>query len=167
MGVDINIKSGKKEFSCRLYWVTNLVKSYAWEYQGQIPEFRLEKKLSKKEIKDSLSFLQFCLPKLKQDKNKALEKFDSRYFQKATEIKTKLKELIALLKQKPLADKRLLPKLRGLIRRLGGFSEILSRDPEQEKEEIADEFDEKISLVKQLIPHLEAVLKNQGKVTIS
>lgn len=49
MGIDIYIKTGKNDFSCRLYWITNLIDRYGYEYKKQLPELILEKKLNKQE----------------------------------------------------------------------------------------------------------------------
>lgn len=167
MGVDIYLKSGKNFFSCRLYWVTNLINDYSWQYKGNIPELTIEKKLNKKEIKELLSFLKFSLTKLKEDKKKAVKKFDSQYFNKAEKIHQSLKELINLINKEKLIKGEILPKLRGLVRRLENFAEIFNQDSKDQKEEIAEEFGEKISLVKRIIPVLKRILIKGGLININ
>lgn len=39
MGVDIYLKSGRADFSCRLYWISNLVDDYG-QYSGPVPELK-------------------------------------------------------------------------------------------------------------------------------
>ncbi len=166
MGVDIYLTSGKKNFSCRLYWITHLIDEYSWRFKGTTPELIIEKKLGKEEIQQLLVFLKFCITALISDKKRAIEKLDSEYFKKTQEIHESLKQLIDLIKQNGSIDKELFPKLRGLLRRLEGFTEIYGQDPQEQKKEIHEDFDEKISLVKSVVPFLQAILTKGGTVRI-
>lgn len=166
MGVDIYLKSGKTDFSCRLYWITNLIDRYGWKYKGEAPELSLDRKLKLEETKQLLNFLKFCLSELLKDKKREITKFGSVYFKKIAGINASLKKLIDLVKSKPIIDKMVLARLRGLIRRLDSFADIYSADPRNEKAEIRENYDERISLVKKLITMLTAVISKNGSVSI-
>lgn len=166
MGVDIYFRSDKKDFSCRLYWINNLVDNYSWRYKGKIPELTLEKQLTEKETIQLSTFLEFTLFQLKKDKKKALDKFDEQYFKKTEGVGKSVKQLIALLKKKKSVEVKLFPKLQGLLRRLESFEEIYGQDPEEQKEEIAEEFNERISLIKKIIPLLNRIVTKGGLITI-
>jgi len=165
MGVDIYLKSGKADFSCRLYWISDLIDEY-WQNENQPPEFQLDKKLSLKEIKQLLDFFKPCLQKLQNDKEKQIAKFDSAYFKKIETVNSSLKNLIKLVKSKPV-DKSIAFKLQGLVKKLGHFINTYSTDPNQEKAEIKESFNEKISLVQKIIPFLTKIASGRGSVTIS
>ena len=165
MGVDIYLKSGKMDFSCRLYWLSDLIEQYG-QYKDRLPELGLDKKLSLKEIKQLLDFLKPCLQELKKDKKKQIAKYDSVYFKKIEGVSSSLKHLIALIKSKPI-DKSVSFKLQGLVKKLGHFINTYSTDPNQEKAEIKESFNEKISLVQKIIPFLTKIASGRGSVTIS
>jgi len=164
MGVNICLKSGKTDFSCRLYWINDLIDKY-WQYKNQPPEFQLDKKLSLKEIKQLLDFLKPCLQKLQKDKEKQIAKFDSAYFKKIEAVNSSLKNLITLVKSKPV-DKSIAFKFQGLVKKLDRFTDTYSADPRQEIAEIKEIFNEKISLVQRIIPFLTKIASGRGSVTI-
>jgi len=166
MGIDIYLKSGEKDFSYRLYWITKLIDRYGWQFKGKIPKFKVEKKLDKEEIRQLLIFLEFSLGKLINDKNKAIKKFDTNYFKKAEGINQSIKQLIVLLKKRKVVDQKLLPKLQGLLRRLDSYTDIYGQDPVEQKEEIVEEYDEQISLVKKTTSFLKIILLRGGFVNI-
>lgn len=158
MGVDIYFVSGKKEFSCRLYWITNLIDEYGWQYKKNVPELILGKGLNENETEELYTFLEFALLRLKNDKQKTLSKFDTNYFKKTEEICKSLQQLIALLRKTQI-DKQLFPKLQGLLRRFKSFIDAYGEDPTIKKKEVVEEFNEKISLV-------EKIVKRKGVVSI-
>ncbi|MEK7634254.1 MAG: hypothetical protein AAB437_05420 [Patescibacteria group bacterium] len=162
MGVDIFLKAGKKEFGCRLYWLTNLIEDYHWRFNKSLPSLFSEKKLNQQETKQLIDFLEFSLVNLIKDKGKQLKKFSSNYFKKIIEIKKKLSILIGLIKNKENIDS----KLRGLTRRLEYFTETYGVDPYEQRKEIILEFDEKIVLVKKLIEMLKKIIKKNGEIVI-
>lgn len=164
MGVDIYLKSGREDFSCRLYWVSNLIDDYR-QYSGPVPELTLGKKLNQKEARQLLDFLKYCLPELEKDKQKQLAYFDSGYFKKLEDISSSLKHLIKIVKSKPI-EKSIAFKFQGLIKKLENFTDNYSRDPDQEKAEIQEDFNEKISLVQEIIPILAKIASGHGSVTI-
>ncbi len=164
MGVDIYLKSGKTDFSCRLYWISNLFDQYG-QYPSQVPELELGKKFSLKEIKQLLNFLKFCLQELKKDKKKKIAYYDSAYFKKIEGINSSLKNLIGLIKTKTI-DKSITFKFQGLVKRLDHFIDSYSSSPDQEKAEIQESFNEKISLVQKIIPVLIKIASGRGSVTI-
>jgi len=164
MGVDIYLKSGKTDLSCRLYWISDLIDQYG-QYQGRLPELGLNKKLSLKEIKQLLDFLKHCLQELKKDKKKQIAKYDSVYFKKIEGISSSLKHLIGLVKSKPI-DKSVAFKFQGLVKRLDRFAETYSVDPRREIAEIKEIFNEKVSLVQKIIPLLTRIASGRGSVTI-
>ncbi|MCJ7740608.1 hypothetical protein MUP32_04825 [Candidatus Microgenomates bacterium] len=166
MGVDIFLKSGKKEFSYRLYWIANLIDEYGWCYKKHIPELVLGKKLAKKEAASLLSFLEFCLLKLKNDKKKSLKRFDSVYFKKTEGIYQSLKQLIDLVEKKRPIEAKLFPKLQGLLKRMESYTGVYGQDPKIQKEETAEDFDERISLVENIIPLLKRIVTIGGSVRI-
>ena len=164
MGVDIYLQSGKTDFSCRLYWISDLVDEY-WQNKNQPPQFQLEKRLSLKEIKQLLDFLKPCLQKLQKDKEKQIAKFDSAYFKKIETVNSSLKNLIKLVKSKPV-DKSIAFKFQGLVKRLDRFADTYSADPRREIAEIKEIFNEKVSLVQKIIPILTKIASGRGSVTI-
>ena len=166
MGVDIYIKSGRASFSCRLYWISNLINRYGWKYKGEIPALELEKKLNLKGIKLLLDFSTFCRSELLKNNKKDLAKFDSGYFKKTKGIGNLLKRLIDLIKSKPNVDKKVLIKLAGLLRRLESFADIYSDDAGNVKEEIEESYEERISQVEKLILLLTRVVSKGGSVRI-
>lgn len=165
MGVDIYFKSGRADFSCRLYWINNLFDQYG-EYPSQVPKLELDKKLSLKETKQLLDFLKFCLQELKKDKKKKIAYYDSTYFKKIEGVNSSLKNLIKLIKSKTI-NKSIAFKLQGLIKRLDNFFDNYSNNPDQEKTEIQESFNEKISLVQKIIPFLTKIASGRGSVGIS
>ena len=164
MGVDIYLQSGKTDWSCRLYWISDLIDEY-WQNKNQPPEFQLDKRLSLKEIKQLLDFLKPCLQKLQRDKEEQIAKFDSVYFKKLEAVNSSLKNLITLVKSKPV-DKSIAFKFQGLVKRLDNFTDSYSNNPDQEKAEIQESFNEKISLVQKIIPILTRIASGRGSVTI-
>ena len=164
MGVDIYLKSGKTGFSCRLYWISDLIDQYG-QYPGRVPDLRLDKKLSLKEIKQLLDFLKPCLQKLQKDKKKQIAKYDSVYFKKIEGVNSSLKNLLKLIKSKTI-DKSIASKFQGLIKRLDNFTDNYSNNPDQEKAEIQENFNEKISLVQKIIPILTKIASGRGSVRI-
>ena len=166
MGVDIYIKSGRASFACRLYWISNLINRYGWKYKGEIPALELEKKLNLKGIKLLLDFSTFCRSELLKNNKKDLAKFDSGYFKKTKGIGNLLKRLIDLIKSKPNVDKKVLIKLAGLLRRLESFADIYSDDAGNVKEEIEENYEERISQVEKLILLLTRVVSKGGSVRI-
>lgn len=165
MGVDIYLKTGGADFSCRLYWISNLFDQYG-QYPNQVPEFEIDKKFSLKEIKQLLGFLKFCLQELKKDKKKKIAYYDSAYFKKIEGVNSSLKNLIRLIKSKTI-DKSIAFKFQGLIKRLDNFIDNYSNNPDQEKAEIQESFNEKISLVQKIIPILTKIASGRGSVRIS
>lgn len=164
MGVDIYFQSGGADFSCRLYWINNLVDDYG-QHSGPVPELNLGKKLNSKEIRQLLDFLKFCLQELPKDKKKKLAYYDSTYFKKIEGINASLKNLIRLIKSKPI-DKSIAVKFAGLVKRLENFTDCYSSDPEQEKAEIQEDFNEKISMVQKITPILTKIASGRGSVRI-
>ncbi len=167
MGVDIYIKSNKQEFSCRLYWITGLIDRYSWYYKKKIPELSIGKDLTEYEVVSLLKFLEFCQFKLKDDKEKSLKKFDSDYFKKSADTYQLLKKLIELIKKKSISGSELTPKLQGLLKRLENFYDNYSEDPVEQKDEICEEFNEKISLVNEIILILKQFSIKKGSIKIA
>ncbi len=164
MGVDIYLKSDGTEFSCRLYWIRDLFDQYG-QYSGPVPDFKLGKKLNSKEACQLLGFLKFCLKELPKDKKKKLAYYDSTYFKKIKGFNASLKNLISLIKSKPI-DKSIAFKFVGLVKRLENFTDSYSNNPDQEKAEIQESFNEKILLVQKIISILTKINSGRGSVRI-
>ncbi|MCG2691450.1 hypothetical protein L6272_01340 [Microgenomates group bacterium] len=91
---------------------------------------------------------------------------DSAYFKKIEEVNSSLKNLMRLIKSKTI-DKSIASKFQGFIKRLDNFIDRYSNNPDQEKAEIQESFNEKISLVQKIIPILTKMASGRGSVTIS
>lgn len=166
MGVDIYFVSGKKEFSCRLYWITNLIDDYFEQYNKTVPNPIVGKNLNEKEIKELYDFLKFSLLQLKNEKEKALSKFDSVYFKKTEEIRQLLKQMIELLNKKGQIDIKLMPRLQGIIIRLENYYGAHNDNPSEQKKEITEEYNERISLVTKINLLLKNIIEKNGSVSI-
>ena len=166
MGVDIYFVSGKNEFSCRLYWITNLIDDYFERYNKAVPNLIVGKNLNGKEIKVLYGFLKFSLLQLKNDKEKALSKFDSIYFKKIEEVRQLLIQVIELLNKKGQIDIKLKPKLQRIIARLENFNGTFNYNPSEQKKEIIEEYNEKVSLVTKANLLLKSIIEKNGSVSI-
>ena len=166
MGVDIYFVSGKKEFSCRLYWISNLIDDYSEQYNKAAPELIVGKNLNEKEIKELYDFLKFSFLQLKNDKKYALSKFDSVYFKKTEEIQKSLQHMIKLLNKKRQSNTKLMPKLRGIIERLENFKVAYGDDPSERKKEITEEYNDRISMVTKVNLSLKNIIEKNGSVSI-
>ena len=167
MGVDIYFSSEKKDFEARLYHLTGIIKEFSWQYHRSLPELVFGKKLNSKEKKQLLQFLKFVLPNIEKQKQKELAKLESKFSKAVLDINQKTEELISYLKSTKVVDKKMVPKLTGLIKRLENLNVHFGNNPDLLREEIKQNYQEKIELVKKMDKILTSIVKIGGQVEIN